>query len=111
MRHVRLPVRLILLGVVAAQLADAVSFRVAIESVGIGAEANPVAQALFRAAGPDGVLAVKLVATTCAVVLLAVLASRFRRLLVLGGATATSIGLLGAVSNVVALIDVHALAG
>jgi hypothetical protein len=111
MRRVRLSVHVILLGLVAAQLADAATFRFAVAAFGIGGEANAFAQTVFRIAGPDAVLAMKGLAIVGAVLFLAAVAGRFPRLIVLGGATGTSLGLLGAATNVLALIRFGAAVG
>lgn len=96
--------RLILLGVAVAQLADAVTFTVAVSRFGIGVETNAWAVELFTVAGLDGVLLAKLGAVVTAVMLLALSARRFPRLLVLGGAAATGIGLIGFVTNATAIL-------
>jgi hypothetical protein len=111
MRHVGLSVHAILLGLVAAQLADAVSFRIAVAALGIGGEGNAFAHVLYRMGGPDAVLAVKGLVIACAVIFLATFAHGFPRLVVLGGATATSLGLLGAATNVLALTSLRVAAG
>ncbi len=103
--------RLVLLGLVVAQLADAATFRVAVEAVGIGAEANPFAHMLFDTGGADAVVGMKGIIVASYAVLLAALAERFPRLLVFGGATATSAGLLGVATNLVALIRSGAALG
>lgn len=103
------PVHYSLAAVAGAQVADAATFRVAVEAVGIGNEANPYAQALFRSGGPDAVLVAKGIVIALIIVFLAVAAGRSRRLFVLGGATATSVGLLGATVNTLALAQVGAV--
>lgn len=92
-------VRLILAGLLAAQLADAVSFALGIHHVGIGAEANGWARALYLSGGVSAVLGVKAATIVLTLGILVVSAYRFPRLVVLGGATGTSFGLLGAASN------------
>ena len=96
--------RLILLGVAVAQLADAVTFTAAVSRFGIGVEANAWAVELFTVAGLDGVLLVKLGVVVTAVMLLALSARRFPRLLVLGGAAATGIGLIGFITNATSIL-------
>jgi hypothetical protein len=110
MRPARLPVPLVLAALVAARLADAVTFRLAVEAVGIEAEVNGPAQLVFRAGGADAVAAMKGALIALWVVGLALSASRFPRLLMFGGATATSVGAVGAVANTWALLQVGVLA-
>jgi hypothetical protein len=91
--------RLILLGLVAAQLADAISFTFGVSRFGISLESNGIAAGLYRAAGLGAVLLLKGAVIVSTIVLLASVAGRFPRLLVWGGATATSLGLVGFVLN------------
>ncbi|MGI8828872.1 MAG: hypothetical protein ACR2I5_03750, partial [Candidatus Limnocylindria bacterium] len=84
--------RFILFGVVLAQLADAFTFGVS--RFGIGIESNGLAALLYRSAGLDGVLLLKAAVLLTAIGLLVLAATRFPRLLVWGGATATSLGML-----------------
>jgi hypothetical protein len=94
---------LILLWMVVAQLADAATFAIAVGRVGIQNEANAFAATLYAFGGIDAVLIVKGVAIIAAIAILVVAASRYRRVLVLGGAAATSLGILGFVTNTWAL--------
>jgi hypothetical protein len=96
--------RFILFGLVLAQLADAFTFTIGVARFGIGLESNAFATALFDAAGLDGVLLAKGAALLAAIGLLTVTASRFPRLLVWGGAAATSLGLLGFVTNTASIL-------
>jgi hypothetical protein len=89
----------ILFATVLAQLADALSFTIGVGRFGIGLESNPYAVALHGSSGLDAVLLAKLAAILFAIALLVVAANRYPRLLVWGGATATSLGLLGFVTN------------
>jgi hypothetical protein len=91
--------RLILAGLLLAQLADAISFLVGVQRLGIAPEANGWAYALHELGGVPAVLVVKGLAIVVTLVVLATAAPRYPRLLVLTGATATSIGLLGATLN------------
>jgi len=91
--------RFILFGLVLAQLADALTFTVGVSRFGIGLESNGIAAGLFRAGGLDAVLLVKGAVLVLTIGLLATTAARFPRLLVWGGATATSLGLLGFAAN------------
>lgn len=95
--------RLILAGLLIAQLADATSFFFGVQQLGINPEANGWARALHSLGGVPAVLAVKGLAIVVTLVVLAALAQRFPRLIVLTGATATSIGLLGATLNTLAI--------
>ena len=91
--------RFILFGLVLAQLADAFTFTIGVSRFGIHLESNGLAAALFHAHGLDGVLLVKAAVLLVTIGLLLVASYRFPRLLVWGGATATSLGLLGFLTN------------
>lgn len=90
---------LIILGMVVAQLADAASFVVAVMRFGISHEANGVAVTLYRAGGLDAVLLAKGVVIVLAIGILVLAAHRYRKVLVMGGAAATTLGLLGLLFN------------
>jgi hypothetical protein len=92
-------VRVILFGVVLAQLADALTFTIGVSRFGIGVESNGIAAALFGLGGLDAVLITKGLVLLATIGLLVGTAARFPRLLVWGGAAATSIGLLGFATN------------
>ena len=96
--------RIILLGILLAQLADATTFALAVTRFGISLESNGFAVELYRVAGLEGVLGAKLIVIIAAIALIAVTASRFPRLLVWGGASATSLGLLGFLTNTASMI-------
>ena len=89
----------ILFGLVSAQLADAMTFTIGVSRFGIGLESNGIAAWLYQLAGLAGVLAVKAGVLLATISIVVATAHRFPRLLVWGGAVATSIGLLGFVSN------------
>src|SRR5690606_13590737 len=89
----------ILFGVVLAQLVDALSFTIGVSRFGIGMESNGFASALYEFAGLGGVLGVKAGVLLTTIALLVATAHRYPRLLVWGGAMATSVGLLGFLSN------------
>ena len=91
--------RFILFGLVLAQFADALTFTVGVSRFGIGLESNGIAAGIFHVGGLDAVLLVKGAVIVVTVALLAMTATRFPRLLVWGGATATSLGLLGFAAN------------
>jgi hypothetical protein len=91
--------RVILFGIVAAQLADAMTFTIGVSRFGIGLESNGIAAALYHLSGLAGVLAVKGGVLLMTLAILVATASQFPRLLVWGGAAATSIGLLGFAAN------------
>ena len=95
--------RVILFGLVAAQLADAISFTFGVSRFGIGLESNGLAAGLYHAGGLGAVLQAKLAVIVTTVALLVAVAGRFPRLLVWGGAAATSFGLLGFVTNTTTL--------
>jgi hypothetical protein len=96
--------RIILFGMVLAQLADAFTFTVGVSRFGIGLESNGIAAALYRSAGLDGVLLAKVCVIMASIGLLVVASSRFPRLLVWGGAAATSFGLLGFAANTASIL-------
>lgn len=89
----------ILFGLVLAQLADAFTFTLGVSRYGIGLESNGMARLLFDAAGLAGVLAVKGGVIVASVAILVATNDLFPRLLVWGGAAATSLGLLGFATN------------
>jgi Ni,Fe-hydrogenase III small subunit len=91
--------RFILFGLVVAQLADAFTFTYGVARFGIHLESNGIAAGIFHLGGLDAVLLVKGAVIVATTVLLAYTAHRFPRLLVWGGATATSMGLLGFAAN------------
>ena len=91
--------RFILFGLVVAQLADAFTFTYGVARFGIHLESNGIAAGIFHVGGLDAVLLVKGAVIVATTVLLAYTAHRFPRLLVWGGATATSMGLLGFAAN------------
>jgi hypothetical protein len=91
--------QVILFGLVLAQLADALTFTIGVSRFGIGIESNGIAAALYHAAGLGGVLAVKGGVTLAAIALLVFAVPRFPRLIVWGGAAATSLGVLGFAAN------------
>ena len=96
--------RFILFGLVLAQLADAFTFTLGVSRFGIHLESNGFASALFNAHGLDGVLLMKAVSLLITIGLLLVASYRFPRLLVWGGAVATSLGLLGFITNTVTIL-------
>jgi hypothetical protein len=98
--------RVILATLLLAQLADAASFAIGHALHGIALESNGFAVALSSAAGSDGVLVAKGIAILITLGTLAATAGRFPRLLVWGGAAATSIGLLGFLANVASMLIV-----
>jgi hypothetical protein len=96
--------RVILAAILLAQLSDAASFAVGYALHGIGLESNGLAVAVYGAAGVEGILLVKGAVIVTTVALLVMTAPRYPRLLVWGGAAATSIGLLGFMANVASLL-------
>lgn len=91
--------RFILFGLVLAQLADAFTFTYGVSRFGIYLESNGIAAGIFHLAGLDAVLLLKGAVIVATTTLLAYTAPRFPRLLVWGGATATSMGLVGFAAN------------
>ena len=96
--------RFILFGLVVAQLADAFTFTIGVSRFGIGLESNGVAAGIYHVSGLDGVLLAKAAVLLATIGLLAVGANRFPRLLVWGGAAATSLGLLGFAANTTSIL-------
>jgi hypothetical protein len=95
---------LILLVLLVAQLADATTFVVGVSLHGIHLESNGVAVAAYRAGGVEAVLLLKCAAILVVLGMLVTTAGRFPRLLLWGGAAATSMGLLGVAANVTSLM-------
>ncbi len=104
MTHVVFVARFILFGIVLAQLADATTFMVGVSRFGIGLESNGFAAGLYHAGGLDAVLLLKGAVIIVTTTLLAYTAPRYPRLLIWGGATATSMGLLGFAANTTSLM-------
>jgi hypothetical protein len=96
--------RFILFGIVLAQLADAATFMVGVSRFGIGLESNGIATGIYHLGGTDAVLLLKGAVIVVTTTLLAYTAPRFPRLLVWGGATATSLGLLGFAANTTSIL-------
>ena len=96
--------RFILFGLVLAQLADAATFMVGVSRFGIGLESNGIAAGLYHAGGLDAVLLLKGAVIVATTTLLAYRAPRFPRLLMWGGAAATSLGLLGFAANTTSIL-------
>ena len=91
--------RVILFGVVLAQLADAFTFVLGVSRYGISLESNGFATQLFHLGGLDAILLAKGAVIVGTTLLLAYTAHRYPRLLMWGGSTATSMGLLGFAAN------------
>ena len=96
--------RIILLGMVVAQLADAATFTLGVSRFGIGVESNHIAGTLYEMFGLDAVVLAKGAAVIAAIGVLTLAAHRFPRLLVMGGASATSLGLLGFATNTTTIL-------
>jgi len=97
-------IRLILLAVVVTQLADAATFTFGVSRYGIDLESNGIAHWLYGSGGLQAVLLAKGVVLLATIAMLAATATRFPRLLVWGGAAATSFGLLGFGSNTAVIL-------
>ena len=91
--------RVILFGIVLAQLTDALTFTIGVSRFGIGLESNGIAAGLYRFGGLDAVLLVKGAVLLMTLMMLISTVSRFPRLFVWGGAMATSLGFLGFAAN------------
>ena len=96
--------RFILFGIALAQLADAFTFTIGVSRFGIGLESNGIASALYHLGGLDAVLLAKGAVLVTTITLLTYAGRRYRRLLVWGGATATSLGLLGFAANTASMM-------
>jgi hypothetical protein len=96
--------RFILFFLVLAQLADAFTFTYGVSRFGIHLESNGIAAALVHGGGLDAVLWLKGTVIVVTIGLLAATAPRFPRLLIWGGATATSLGLLGFAANTTSIV-------
>ena len=94
-----LTARIILFGLVLAQLGDALTFTIGVSRFGIDLESNGFAAMLYQTSGLDGVLFAKLMVLVTTIGLMILAAHRFPRLLIWGGAAATSLGLLGFATN------------
>lgn len=102
--HDVIATRVILFGVVLAQLVDAVTFTIGVSRYGIELESNGFAAFLFQVGGLGAVLWAKAIVLLTVLAVLVLTADRFPRLLVWGGAAATSIGLLGFATNSLSLV-------
>jgi len=85
--------------VAAAQFLDLATFIPAVARVGIGAESNPFARALYLSAGPLGPAALKAAAIAIMLLALARVVRRFPAYSVPSAALVIGIGLVGAASN------------
>jgi hypothetical protein len=99
-----LTTRIILWGLVLAQLADALTFTIGVSRFGIGLESNGFAAALYHAGGLESVLVLKGGVLLAAIAIIVATAEDFPRLLVWGGAAATSLGLLGFATNTASIL-------
>ncbi len=99
-----LGIRPLLLAVLAAQVADAVSFAVGVSRLGIGVEANPLMRAAYEVGGTAGVLGIKAGAIALMLAMLVVAGRHYPRLAALGGAFAIGVGALGASMNTLVML-------
>jgi hypothetical protein len=104
MRCFVLTTRIILWGLVLAQLGDALTFTIGVSRFGIDVESNGIAAGLFHIGGLESVLVLKLGVLLATLAILVATADDFPRLLVWGGAAATSVGLLGFATNTASII-------
>lgn len=91
--------RFILLGLLVAQLADAATFAIGVSRIGIEYERNALVATLYEMAGVGGVMLIKLIGIAGALGMLVYAAHCYPRVLFLGGAFGTSLGLLGFLAN------------
>jgi hypothetical protein len=89
-----------------AQLADAATFTLGSQILGIRYEANGLAAGIYHRTGLEGLLLVKGSVIVLTVAVLLVLATRLPRAFTFGAAAATAIGFLGALSNASTVIAV-----
>jgi hypothetical protein len=99
-----LTARVILFGIVLAQLADAFTFTLGVSRFSIDLESNGFAATLFQTGGLASVLVLKGGVLLATIAILVATAEDFPRLLVWGGAAATSIGLLGFATNTASIL-------
>ena len=99
-----LSTRIILWGLVLAQLIDALTFTIGVSRFGIGLESNGFATLAYHWNGVPGVLLMKGGAIVFTLAVLVASAGRFPRLFVWGAAVATGVGVLGMVTNVRVLL-------
>ena len=99
-----LTTRIILWGLVLAQLGDALTFTIGVSRFGAGVESNGIAAGLYHVGGLESVLVLKLGVLLATIAILVATADDFPRLLVWGGAAATSVGLLGFATNTASII-------
>jgi hypothetical protein len=96
--------RVILFGIALAQLTDALTFTIGVSRFGIGLESNGIAAALYHVGGLSAVLVVKLGVLLSVIAIIVTTAQDYPRLLVWGGAAATSIGMLGFAANTASIL-------
>ena len=96
--------RVMLAALLVAQLADAATFTIGAALHGIALESNSFAALVYSWSGLGGVLLLKGGAILVTLALLVISAQRYPRLFVWGAAAATSIGLLGLLTNVASLL-------
>lgn len=101
---VMLTTRIILAGLVLAQLIDALTFTIGVSRFGIGLESNGLIGVLYGMGGLPAVLAVKVAAILLTLSVLVTMADDHPRLLVWGGAAATAMGLLGFATNTITIV-------
>ena len=87
-----------------AQLADAATFALWVWRHGVNGESNAFAVVAYEQLGMEGLLILKGAAILIVLAVLVLGVSRYRRMFHMGAATATSIGLLGMLANVSALL-------
>ncbi len=97
-------IRPILFVVVAAQVADAISFAIGVSRLGIGVEGNPLMRAAHDVSGTAGVLGIKTLAIAVVLAMLISAGDRFPRFATIGSYVAIVLGLLGAVINTTVMI-------
>lgn len=95
---------MLLAALLIAQLADAATFSVVIPILGIGVESNGLAAMLYHWQGIGGVMALKGAAIVATLAVLVAVWNRSPRIFWFGGATATTVGAFGAVTNVWAFL-------
>jgi hypothetical protein len=86
--------------VATVELLDLATFIPAVGRMGVGAEDNPLARALYLLAGPLGPAALKVAAIAIILLALARLVRRFPKMVLPSAALASAIGLFGVASNV-----------
>ncbi len=94
--------------VLAAQVADAISFAVGVAQLGIAVEGNPLMRAAHGVAGTTGVLGIKAVAIGIVIAMLIAAGPRFPKFATVGSYATIGLGVFGAAMNTAVMVLVAA---